>query len=173
MESYFWLKHLAKYNPSAEAEFNSKSRLQTFGVETIEEADEVAKSISALALISTDDPPIFMQYGMPPNAPAPSKDDPKKLRGWIVHHVDFGVALKEKMDELGVEADLRYPGANTKYNSLVEFFADKIPGVDNGWDTVHTFIRIPIGALLAAAAVGEVNPSIAIAAALLGGGMAA
>ena len=55
----------------------------------------------------------------------------------------------------------------------IEFFADKIPGVDNGWDTVHTFIRIPIGALLAAAAVGEVNPSIAIAAALLGGGMAA
>lgn len=55
----------------------------------------------------------------------------------------------------------------------VEFFADKIPGVDNGWDTIHTFIRIPLGALLAAAAVGEMNPSVAIAAALLGGGMAA
>jgi len=55
----------------------------------------------------------------------------------------------------------------------VEFFADKIPGVDNGWDTIHTFIRIPIGALLAAAAVGEVNPSLAIAAALLGGSLAA
>jgi hypothetical protein len=55
----------------------------------------------------------------------------------------------------------------------VEFFADKIPGVDNGWDTVHTFIRIPLGALLAAAAVGEMNPSVAIAAALLGGGLAA
>jgi len=55
----------------------------------------------------------------------------------------------------------------------VEFFADKIPGVDNGWDTIHTFIRIPLGALLAAAAVGEMNPSVAIAAALLGGGLAA
>jgi len=55
----------------------------------------------------------------------------------------------------------------------VEFFADKVPGVDNGWDTVHTFIRIPVGALLAAAAVGEVNPAYIIAAALLGGGMAA
>jgi hypothetical protein len=55
----------------------------------------------------------------------------------------------------------------------VEFFADKIPGVDNGWDTIHSFIRIPAGALLAAAAVGEVNPSVAITAALLGGGMAA
>ena len=56
---------------------------------------------------------------------------------------------------------------------IVEFFADKIPGVDNGWDTVHTFIRIPLGALLAAAAVGEVNPSVTISAALLGGTMTA
>ena len=62
-------------------------------------------------------------------------------------------------------------GAGVMY--IVEFFADKIPGVDNGWDTVHTFIRIPLGALLAAAAVGDVNPSVAIAAALLGGGLAA
>ena len=62
-------------------------------------------------------------------------------------------------------------GAGVMY--IVEFFADKIPGVDNGWDTVHTFIRIPLGALLAAAAVGDANPSVAIAAALLGGGLAA
>ena len=55
----------------------------------------------------------------------------------------------------------------------VEFFADKIPGVDNGWDTVHTFIRIPMGALLAAAAVGDVNPSTVITTAILGGSMTA
>jgi hypothetical protein len=55
----------------------------------------------------------------------------------------------------------------------VEFFADKIPGVDNGWDAIHTFIRIPLGALLAAAAVGEMNSSVVIAAAILGGGLAA
>ena len=29
---------------------------------------------------------------------------------------------------------------------LVEFAADKVPGVDNSWDTLHTFIRIPAGA---------------------------
>jgi len=56
---------------------------------------------------------------------------------------------------------------------VVEFFADKIPGVDNGWDTIHTFIRVPLGALLAAGAVGEMNPAVAIAAAILGGGLAA
>jgi hypothetical protein len=55
----------------------------------------------------------------------------------------------------------------------VEFVADKMPGVDTGWDTIHTFIRIPAGALLAAGAVGELNPAVSLAAALLGGTLAA
>jgi hypothetical protein len=56
---------------------------------------------------------------------------------------------------------------------LVEFVTDKIPGVDSGWDALHTFIRIPAGALLAAGAVGKTDPAIAVAAAILGGGLAA
>ena len=56
---------------------------------------------------------------------------------------------------------------------VVEFITDKIPGVDTGWDTVHTFIRIPMGALLAAGAVGEINPVLALAAAIVGGGLTA
>ncbi len=56
---------------------------------------------------------------------------------------------------------------------VIEFFADKIPGVDSGWDTLHTFIRIPAGALLAYNAVGDVNQSLAIAAGLIGGGLTA
>ena len=55
----------------------------------------------------------------------------------------------------------------------VEFFADKIQGVDSAWDTLHTFIRIPAGAVLAATAVGDVDPAIAISAALVGGGLTA
>ncbi|MFZ5491357.1 MAG: DUF4126 domain-containing protein [Pseudomonadota bacterium] len=55
----------------------------------------------------------------------------------------------------------------------VEFFADKTPGVDSGWDALHTFIRIPAGALLAAGAVGEVTPALEITAGILGGGLAA
>jgi hypothetical protein len=55
---------------------------------------------------------------------------------------------------------------------VVEFFADKVPGFDTAWDTLHTFIRIPAGAMLAAGAVGDVGPSFEIAAAILGGGMA-
>lgn len=55
----------------------------------------------------------------------------------------------------------------------VEFFADKIPGVDTLWDTIHTFIRIPAGAVLAAGAVGELGMGVEIAAALTGGTLAA
>ncbi len=54
----------------------------------------------------------------------------------------------------------------------VEFFADKIPGVDSVWDGIHTFIRIPVGALLAAAAIGDVSPAIEVAAGIIGGGLA-
>ncbi|MCF8057037.1 MAG: DUF4126 domain-containing protein [Desulfocapsa sp.] len=56
---------------------------------------------------------------------------------------------------------------------LVEFFADKTSGLDTGWDAVHSFIRIPAGVLLAAGAVGDVNPSMVIVAGILGGGIAA
>ena len=55
----------------------------------------------------------------------------------------------------------------------VEFFADKIPGIDSGWDTIHTFIRIPAGAMLAAGAVGDVTPALELTSALLGGTLAA
>ncbi len=56
---------------------------------------------------------------------------------------------------------------------LIEFFTDKIPGVDTTWDTLHTFIRIPAGAILAAGAVGQVDPALAVAAGILGGTVAA
>lgn len=56
---------------------------------------------------------------------------------------------------------------------LVEFFADKTPGVDTGWDTIHTFIRIPAGVILAASVVGDVSPALVVAAGILGGALSA
>ncbi len=56
---------------------------------------------------------------------------------------------------------------------LVEFLADKVPGIDSGWDAVQTFIRVPAGAILGAAAIGELAPEWAAVAALLGGSFAA
>ena len=57
--------------------------------------------------------------------------------------------------------------------TAVEFFADKVPWVDSVWDTVHSFIRIPAGAALAGAVFGDSGAAVALAAALLGGSLAA
>ncbi len=56
---------------------------------------------------------------------------------------------------------------------FVEFFADKIPGLDSLWDLVHSVVRIPAGALLAAGALGADSASMTAVAALLGGTLAA
>jgi uncharacterized membrane protein len=55
---------------------------------------------------------------------------------------------------------------------LIEFAADKIPAVDSAWDAVHTFIRVPAGAVLAASAFAHFDPSVRLAALLAGGGVA-
>ena len=52
---------------------------------------------------------------------------------------------------------------------VIEFFADKVPYVDSGWDVLHTFIRVPAGAILAARSLGDMNPALELVA-LLGGG---
>ena len=52
---------------------------------------------------------------------------------------------------------------------VIEFFDDKVPYVDSGWDVLHTFIRVPAGAILAARSLGDMNPALELVA-LLGGG---
>src|SRR3989454_2001709 len=55
---------------------------------------------------------------------------------------------------------------------LIEFAADKIPAVDSIWDAIHTFIRVPAGAVLAASAFADFDPSVRLVALLAGGGVA-
>src|SRR5262245_4259161 len=55
---------------------------------------------------------------------------------------------------------------------VVEFVADKIPVLDHTWDTVHTFVRVPAGAILAASAFADFDPTVRVAALLVGGGLA-
>ena len=87
---------------------------------------------------------------------------------WLAHHagmIDLPPELQETVANpfvIGI-ASIMY---------LVEFFADKIPYVDNAWDGIHTFIRVPGGALLAAGAVADTTPVLELAA-LLGGGTVA
>ena len=62
--------------------------------------------------------------------------------------------------------------AASGFMSFIEFFADKFPWVDSLWDAVHTFIRIPAGAALAAAVFGDAGAGATLAAAILGGTVA-
>jgi len=55
---------------------------------------------------------------------------------------------------------------------LIEFVADKVPAVDTVWDAVHTFIRVPAGAVLATSAFADFDTPVRIAALLVGGGLA-
>jgi hypothetical protein len=66
-----------------------------------------------------------------------------------------------------------YVLAASGFMCLVEFFADKVPAVDSLWDAVHTFIRIPAGAALAASVFGDSSSAAMLAAAILGGTLAA
>jgi len=63
--------------------------------------------------------------------------------------------------------------AASGFMCFVEFFADKIPGVDSLWDVVHTLIRIPAGAALAASVFGDSSSALMLTAAILGGTLAA
>ena len=55
---------------------------------------------------------------------------------------------------------------------LVEFVADKVPWLDSAWDAVHTFVRVPAGALLAASAFSDHGAAAQIAALVAGGTLA-
>jgi hypothetical protein len=104
--------------------YNRSALLAMFNAKTTEEYLNIVREISALSLITTDDPPIYMQYRMAPSEAFP--DDPRYVPSWIVHHVMFGVKLKEKMDKLGIEADLSYPGVHTTYSSQIQFLKAKL-----------------------------------------------
>ena len=101
--------------------------------------------------------------------------------GWV-----SGINLYAAVATLGLLgrfAHLRLPGELDVLTSwwiiglavalyLVEFVADKAPYVDNIWDAIHTFIRVPAGAVLAATAFGDFDRGVQVAAFLLGGGLA-
>jgi hypothetical protein len=55
---------------------------------------------------------------------------------------------------------------------IIEFFADKVPYLDTIWDAIHTFIRVPAGAVIAATATSDISPAVQVVALLLGGGLA-
>lgn len=97
-----------------------------------------------------------------------------------------GINLYASVATLGLLArfaDLQLPGELQVLTSwwvigvaivlyVIEFVADKVPYVDSTWDVIHTFIRVPAGAVLAAGAFGDFDKGIQMIALLLGGGLA-
>jgi hypothetical protein len=102
--------------------------------------------------------------------------------GWAsgvrLYAVVFFLGLLQQFGIYTLPAELQVLGnpwvmGASGFMFLVEFLADKIPGFDSVWDAAHTFIRIPAGAVLAAAAVAGGDASMGIAAGILGGTVAA
>jgi len=121
MEFNWWKQWIPGYD------MPHRERSELIGDVTDEELAHIINDISALSLVSSDDPPIFMSYDMKPDDPIPT--DPTRAQNWKVHHVMFGIKLKEKMDELGVPAFLKYPGARTSFQSVADFLIAKLkPG---------------------------------------------
>jgi len=116
----WWVKHVPGYDKP------HRDVKEIFGTKTEEDALKKNAEIAALSLISEDDPPIFMTYGMAPDEPIPT--DSQKARNWKIHHVVHGVELMKLCEKLGVEAELKYPGAKTTYQSNVAFLKAKLLG---------------------------------------------
>ena len=94
--------------------------------------------------------------------------------GLRLYAVLFAVGVAGKMGFVALPEHLQILSHNGVLAAsglmlTLEFFADKIPAIDSLWDSIHTFIRIPAGALLAAGAVAPIGPEWAFIAALLGG----
>jgi hypothetical protein len=97
------------------------------------------------------------------------------IRLYAVLFIVGGVGYLQWVDLPGGLSALAHPYvlAASGFMFCVEFFADKIPGVDTLWDAVHTFIRIPAGAALAASVFGDAPAATTLAAAIVGGSLAA
>ena len=87
----------------------------------------------------------------------------------------LGIANRLEMIHLPQNLEvLSHPGviAIACIMYFIEFFADKVPYLDTGWDALHTLIRVPAGAILAARSLGDLNPALELMALLAGGSIA-
>ncbi len=114
----WWTKNIPGYDK------HHRDLREYFGNISDEELMAVIHTVSAIDLMSSDDPPMFMSYNMAPEDPVPN--DPKKAQGWKIHHVTFGQVLLAKAKKLGIEAHLKYRGAKVAYPSQDAFLIDKL-----------------------------------------------
>jgi acetyl esterase/lipase len=118
MDLDWWEDNIPGYT---KAYHNNKSHIENI---TIVDFRAVVEEISVINRISSDDPPTFLSYGMKPDDPIPS--DPRRARGWSIHHVKFGIVMLEKLQQAGVEAYLKYPGEEILFDDDVEFLIHQV-----------------------------------------------
>ena len=99
------------------------------------------------------------------------------LSGINLYATVLTLGLLQKFHMAHLPGDLGYLGNNWIIGLaaalyLVQFVADKVPAVDSVWDAIHTFVRVPAGAILAATAFGHFDPGVRILVFLIGGGIA-
>ncbi|WP_064573081.1 DUF4126 domain-containing protein [Cupriavidus gilardii] len=97
--------------------------------------------------------------------------------GFRLYLAVLAAGLLARMGSLDLPAGLQPLASNWVIGvaavlALAEFVADKVPGFDSVWDGIHTFVRIPAGAILAAAAFGNLDPQWMVVAGLIGGTLA-
>ncbi|MEM9252675.1 MAG: alpha/beta hydrolase [Planctomycetota bacterium] len=120
MDPAWWVEHVPGYDHP------HRSFRQGTDAQTDEQFAEIVADISAIDLISPDDPPTYLTYRMSPNDEVPA--DARRAQSWKIHHVVFGTALQELAEPMGVEMYLSYPGASTPYDSPAAFLIDKLGG---------------------------------------------
>ncbi len=89
--------------------------------------EAMKRELSIMNHISSDDPPVFMTYRMKPDDRIPERN----AEGWKIHHVNFGIAMEERLQKAGVEVTLKYPGPQTRYDNEIDFFVDKLVWQDD------------------------------------------
>ena len=120
--------------------------------------------------------PVVAKMGMPaPTPPAAAPGGGRGVRLYAVVFLTGAMGLAEWIPLPEGLKLLEHPAvlAASGFMLLVEFFADKIPWIDSLWDTVHSVIRIPAGALLAAGVFGADSATMGLVAGILGGSLAA
>jgi predicted peptidase len=111
----WWIENIPGYD-KAHVDLTLHSDLEG------EARDELLQELSIINLISSDDPPVYLRYGMRPDDPIPDE----KARGWSIHHVNFGIHLEEKLSKAGVEVTLDYPGPDTRFSSVEDFLIEHL-----------------------------------------------
>ncbi len=113
MDLDWWVKHIPGYQRRYHNSGQAYEDLSSV------ERRALVNEMSIIRHISADDPPTFMSYGMNPADSIPT--DPKRARGWSIHHVHFGIVMQEQLKRHGVEVHLKYPKATLPFKDDVEF----------------------------------------------------